>query len=389
MKLKARYLRHPRRTASVAKTLLTTQMNMLRFARHGERRFGKDPRYDLQCVTDGYAPHIDESDDTVLLHRICTAYNKAVEQQEFASDVYCPTVWWEQVRRDNLAPVMQALVAHDTVALQSMYRRFFRDACGSGLFQKPLNLSKATFGNGFKDVGRRFILGDALHRIDYWKTQVGHRFTISDLAGPEVGNPFGVMIEGTLVRTGTEYQHYCAERIRRLLKPGFVTVAEIGGGFGGMAYYLLREAPEITYLDFDVPESIALTSYYLIKSFPHLSFFLFGEDDSNDETGPQFNVALLPLYELPELPNGSVDFMFSSHAMSDISQTARGEYLHWINHATMGNFLHIGNRSASASIRSLIGEHYPSFLLVESSQPEWNKHRISGAHELELLYRVG
>jgi hypothetical protein len=56
-------------------------------------------------------------------------------------------------------------------------------------------------------------------------------------------------------------------------------VVELGGGFGGLAYYLIRDNPQVTYLDFDLPEATALASYYLMRSLPSLSIQLYGEVD--------------------------------------------------------------------------------------------------------------
>ncbi len=59
--------------------------------------------------------------------------------------------------------------------------------------------------------------------------QTGGRFALSDLAGPPVGNPFGALINGTFVRVGAEYAHYCAYRVGCLLNSKADTIAEIGG----------------------------------------------------------------------------------------------------------------------------------------------------------------
>jgi putative sugar O-methyltransferase len=364
-------------------------MNMRKFARLGEQRYGNDPRYNLQSVTEGYALHENDSDDdTELLKRICTAYNKAIEQQKLASKIYGASVWWEQIRRDNLAPVIRALETNNIAALQSIYRNFFRDISSSGLSIRPQNISKHFPGGKIADIRRRFILSDALYRMDYWKAQTDDRFTIGDLESPKIGNPFGVHINGTLVKTGSEYLHYYADKIRRLLnaKPG--VVAEIGGGFGGMAYYLLRRSEQTTYLDFDVPESIAFASYYLIKAFPKLSFLLFGEGDPSRETILQFNIALMPLCELPKISPASIDLMFSSHALSEISDVARMEYLNQIVRTTRLHFWYIGDDTAGHSIQEFICNRLPSLNLLETHRSEWNKDRISQAQELELLYSI-
>jgi putative sugar O-methyltransferase len=353
---------------------------MWKFAAHGERRFRGDARYDLQNVTKGFISRIDETgDDTGLLERICTAYIKAVEQQQLAPDAYKATDWWQQVRQRSLGPVTRALLTRDIAALRKMYRNFFREPCSSGLLGAPYGMSKAYFGGEIKDVYRRFYLSHVLYRFDYWKAQTDGRFELRDLAGPGIGNPFGVLIDGTHISVGSEYAHYCAHRVDSLLDSDTTAVAEVGGGFGGMAYYLLRDRPGVTYLDFDIPESIALASYYLLKAFPRLTFLLYGEEDLTSESIARADVVLMPVFELATMPAESVDVTFSSHAMSDISSEALVEYLNNIDRMTRGCILYIGNSRASESMLDLVRQRHDSFELAETRSSGWHSHKISGA----------
>lgn len=92
--MKLKYLRHPIRTASAARDLVAARLEMRRMGAQGERRFSDDARYDLSAVTDGFASRVDnQSDDTVLLERICTAYIRSVKQQRLAPRTYGATPW--------------------------------------------------------------------------------------------------------------------------------------------------------------------------------------------------------------------------------------------------------------------------------------------------------
>jgi hypothetical protein len=387
--LKLKHIRHPLRTANIAMAIAASHLNARKFIYRSERHFRDDARYKLQNVTDGFVSHIDEGeDDTALLERICTAYTKAVKSQRSAPDIYNASAWWEEVRRGNLPAVTQALSKHNIAALGAMYRNFFRDPCSVGLVGHPLNLAKAYSDGKLQDVHRRFLLSDALYRIDYWKTKMGRRFTLRDLAGPYVGNPLGVVLDNVLVRVGAEYQHYCAQQIRRSSRTEKITVAEIGGGFGGMAYYLLRDQPGVTYLDFDVPESIALTSYYLLKIFPTLNFRLYGEAELTRETIDAADVMLMPTFELANMPSKSVDTVFSSHAMSDMSHNAIEAYLNDITRMTKDFFLYVGHARGSKLLSDLAIRCSPSLHLKEAHASEWNRHRVASIDEVECLYRV-
>ena len=405
MRLKLEHLRHPFRTATVAKDRVAARLNMRRCADSGERRFRDDPRYRLENVTEGFAsgpfPMSDdeqrcraEPDDAALLERICTAYIKAVEVEASAPPTYRATAWWEEVRRHNLKPVMKALLNGDIGALRPMYSNFLRDPCSAGLISIPW--SGSVYGNVFNGLYRRFYLSDVLHRLEYWAAQTGGRFPVRDLAGPGVGNPFGAVIEGTLIRAGTEFHHYCARRIIDLLgdslaafpHPAKATVAEVGGGFGDMAWFLLRDQPQVTYVNFDLPESIALASYYLLKAFPERKFLLYGEGSFAGESITDADVILMPAFELQSLPEGWADLTFCSHLMSDIPPQAMGEYLEGIARITRDYFLCVGSNQGGEQIFDLLRRSEHPFTLAATRRSEWHEHRKPKWDEVECLYRA-
>jgi hypothetical protein len=145
----------------------------------------------------------------------------------------------------------------------------------------------------------------------------------------------------------------------------------------------------VTYIDLDVPESIALTSYYLLKAFPHLQVRLFGEAGFADLMADRADVYLMPLSELSSMPTESVDIVFSSHAMSDLSRKALQSYLHTVERITRDSFLYIGNRLAADAIDEAIRRDYSLSEPVQISHSRWNDTGLSeSANELECLYRL-
>jgi len=370
----------PIQVAKTTKSYIAARLNMWKFAKHCEARFRGDVRYDLQNVTNGFLSRLNSSDDdSELLERICAAYIRSAQREQFAQGAYKPTERWQQTRQKSLEPFLQALQARDIAALRNMFRNFYRDPCSSGLLGAPNGMSRAYFGGAIKDVYRRFYLGHVLYRFDYWLAQTNARFTLRDLAGPGIGNPFGVLIERTHISVGAEYAHYCSHRIASLLSAEKATIAEIGGGFGGMAYYLLRDRPGATYLDFDAPERIALASYYLLKAFPRRNFILYGEEKLTREGLTSGNSALMPMFSLRDVPSGSVDVTFSSHSLSNLPSEAMVEYLNQIDRITRGHFLLIGNQQACGSISDLIGRKGTPFQLADTRPSGWHSYKVSGA----------
>ncbi len=383
--LKIEDLARPLRAARNAKMRFQVQLQLRRFAAESEARFRDDPRYQLQHVTDGFASRFDESnDDTELLRRICAAYAKAVEAQRHEPLWYEPTSWWEETRRASLREVMRALGNGDTDALHRMYGNYFRDPCATGLVGVPFGDREDYFRHPIKNVLRRAYLGDALHRLDYWKAVTNGNVEVCELAAPNIGNPYGVLLDGTLVRFSADYHHYCAYEILKLFSSGRV-VAEIGGGHGATAYYLLRDAGKLTYMSFDVPESIAIASYFLLKAFPSKNFTLYGERELTEETIASSDALLLPAFGLQKIPLGIVDVTFASHVLNDLSRDALAAYIDFVSRTTQNYFVYFGNERGVASISRLL-QASRGCTPPQVRPLDWNRHKMPDYREVEAIY---
>ena len=247
------------------------------------------------------------------------------------------------------------------------------------------SLAKQYFSGGMRDHDLRYVLADTLHRVDHWKRMLPRNYSVQKLAGPTIGNPFGVMVEGTLVRAGAEYQHYCALEVQELFEDNAATVAEIGGGYGGMAYYLLRDCPGVKYLDFDVSESIALTSYFLMRCFPSRRFLLYGEEDLCEQTLEKADVVLLPAFALQKIPL-RVQVTFSSHAMSELGKPAQEEYAAQVSAMKSEWLLCVGVATGMATLDAILKEA-GTWSSKQDRDLRWSVHRNPQAQDIERLYR--
>jgi putative sugar O-methyltransferase len=260
-----------------------------------------------------------------------------------------------------------------------MYRNFFRDPCSGGILGAPGGLAEAYFSGRIRDVYRHFYLSHVLYRLDYWKSITNGRYTTRDLAAPGVGNPFGVIIDGTHISVGAEYSHYCAHRVREQLDSEGVTVAEIGVGFGRMAYYLIRGRRGTRYVGFDHPENIALASYYLMRALPDVKFLCYGEKAITRASIAEADVVMLPRFALTTFPARSVDLTFTSHGMSELSTDDLGHYVTEISRITDARLLFMSNRTASQAISESVRRQSNAFALESSRETGWHSYKVSGA----------
>jgi hypothetical protein len=146
-----------------------------------------------------------------------------------------------------------------------------------------------------------------------------------------------------------------------------------------MAYYLLRDRPETRYIGFDLPETIALASYYLMKAFPDLEFLCYGEKPTTRESLAKADVVMLPRFALNTIPARSVDLTFTSHGMSELSTDELGQYMKEISRMTRKSLLFVSNRAASQMIWEGVRGQTDTFALKSSCESEWHSYKVSGA----------
>jgi hypothetical protein len=331
----------------------------------------------------------DDESEEVLLSRICAAYQRTVEKAKEEGAEFEPTPWWQDVKAKHLQPVQKALLSSNIPALRSMYRNFFYDPCGLGLVRRPPKRTTSGMLLDLDEQDRRAIHEDMVQRIGYWRAMTGGLYALTVLEGSRVGNPFGATIDGVFIPVASEYQHACADRIQSLTRVD-AAIVEIGGGYGHMAYYLLRDAIAIRYLGFDMPESLALAAYYLGRSFPARRMLLYGEGRLCGNAIGDWEIVLMPPWEMRELASRGVQLTFSSHAISDLTPQARDSYLRQMARFTDGFVVDIaaGARCREEECEPLEASFASRFKLVEKRRLEWNVYRAPEAIEWERVYRT-
>jgi hypothetical protein len=317
-----------------------------------------------------------------LIERICAAYAKAQESAKDYEQEYAATSWWQRVRAKNLSPVQTALASFDVAGLEHMYARFYRDPCSKGLIGWPRCWNGNTAREHIEEPDLHIMREETLYRLACWRAETHGQYPLSVLESPEVGEPFGVWVDGTFVATRAEYHHASACRTGSLARPSG-TVVEIGGGYGGMAYYLLRQRSGLRYIDFDVPESLALAAYYLGNALPERTMVLCGEQQNIAKDLPAGAIVLLPPWQMTSLPDDYADITFSAHLLCDLQPTARERYLKEIDRFTSRYLLH-WDREDDASTEAF-NRH---FQLMEKRRITWHLYRDPKAKEWDSLFQT-
>jgi hypothetical protein len=356
----------------------------------GRQRFVNDPNFRPDLVPDFFVPRlVDSPDDGAILKRIVAAYKKAKIAQKSAGEAFNVSNEWLPIYERQLGPVMNALLTENFDELRRMYQNFFRDPCSTGLVGLPINIPNLFSGGAIKQKFREYIACDVSHRYDLWKSRTGNRYKAAVLSAPMVGNPYGYTMDNVFIRAGGDYQHYYGHVIAELAHScEGRTVVELGAGFGGLAYYLVRDNPLVTYVDFDLPEAAALASYYLMRSLPEVPARLYGEAELSAELLAKPGFVMMPSFEITKMPSKSVGVSFNSYSLAEMAPAAIRVYLDEIARITRGYFFHVNhNRNAVLSADNF-GVEERGFKLVSRQLAGWTLGINPQSDEYEYLYKA-
>jgi hypothetical protein len=380
----------PKRLYAGIRRRIVQRKAMAEALKRGRQRFRHDPNFRPDLVPSFLAPRPGNSeDDSAILNRIATAYKKAKAAQKSAGEAFNVSNEWLSIYELQLGPVMRALSSENITELRRMYQNFFRDPCSTGLVGLPIGMPNLLSGGSIKHRFREYVLYDVLHRYDLWKRRTGNKYSAAVLAAPLVGNPYGYIMDGVFIRGGADYQHYYAHAIASLMgsAQGQV-VAELGGGFGGVAYYLVRDNPKVTYLNFDLPEAIALASYYLNRSLPDVPLRFYGEAELSSQALATPGVLMMPSFEILKMPSKSAAVSFNSYSLAEMSPTAIRTYLDEIARITSGYFLHVNHNKNTVLSADRFGLEERGFKLLNRELAGWTLGINPASDEYEYLYKA-
>jgi putative sugar O-methyltransferase len=360
------------------------------------RRLRKDPNFNFVNVDRGLEPRVatvatNEKDRLRIAERIMDAYAKAAGELKKRSALYRVSNEWVPLFNKPLQPLLLALQTRDARRLQLLLDNFFRNSISAGLCGLATDMEAAFFKKAPNGYRRRQLLVDGLYRYRLLQ-ELMPGVHASALAIPDVGNPYGLVLDGSFVRNGADYLYYYAHQVLAELAAAPVqraTVLELGGGVGGFAYFLhsLSRAP-ISYVNVDLPEILCISSYQLLNLFPAKNFVLYGENNAPiAQAIAESDIALLPTFSIEAIPDDSIDVAFNSYSLAEMAPESIRNYVDHIGRTTRTAILHVNHVS-----NALVGaDEFPfdmrKFEVRRRSRACWNLGRNLRSDEFEFLLR--
>lgn len=317
------------------------------------------------------------SNEMDLVQQVISSFCAAKERQPNVHRAYLPSGPWKNLLAVEWQSCYDTISSGDLTTMAAFLRNFFRNEGISGLWGR--------------EIFRAFCQLDKLDQLARAKTMIKQfvvwrnnlPFTaLEEVDAPRVGNPWGYSFNGMLLYEPVfEYNfqaHYFDKLLSNIQTP---IVVEIGGGFGGLAYHLLRCRPSIKYIGFDLPENILIQTYYLSCTFPNRRIFTYQKDSTpiNRELLDRNDIVLLPNYELPRVESLIADLIINVRSLSEMSHETITEYFMQIDRIGRLFFYHENiykdRRDGLFGIPSTAFPELRNFKLITASESQWPKYQ--------------
>jgi hypothetical protein len=158
----------------------------------------------------------------------------------------------------------------------------------------------------------------ALHRAVVERLGLGLDF-------PAVCSAWGIEFQGVLTpRTAWRHLHAAHAMLNETASLGAPRIVEVGGGFGGVAYWIQRLRPDtVEYAMYDFPIVNAIAGYFLLRALPARLVVLNGEP--TEPGAPQ--IAVLPNWRIFQEPDCGADIAFNQDSLPEMPREAALRYL--------------------------------------------------------------
>lgn len=360
-----------------------------------KKKFKSDPLFNMSNIEKGLLPHLASTSSSKnsrvgVAERILAAYHFAARDQEKQPSVYKVSNEWIPIFRKPLQPLLEALDRGDAKKLSDLLDNFFRSPISVGLIGLATNMATNFFENSPSRYLKYQLLIDSVYRYRLLQKLIPG-VQPKDLYIEDIGNPYGLYVDGEFTRTGVDYQYYYAYYVAQLLEinPNNSVVAELGGGIGGFAYFLNKlRSSRLTYINLDLPEILCISSYQLLNLYPDKNVLLYGERDQIDsEVISKYDIALLPSFMIECIGDNSVDVSFNSYSLAEMDANTVTNYATQLSRISSNAILHVNHVSDSLIGADQFPFDYKKFKLISRTRAEWNLGRNLHCDEYEFLLK--
>ncbi len=297
------------------------------------------------------------ADDEPLVRRIFESYRKLKEDERSVARVYRPSAMWQANVDGPFASLGQSLASGSPAQMHRFLENFGAWPQDTGIESLEIIRYHALSPRRERHLTAQLIVP----LLDAWTSYWNGERPLSALAYPRVGNQAGFVIDGTeFAGLGSFYSDIygdlLGELVRGIDRP---VIGEIGGGYGKLAWFTLRDLQRFAYVDFDIPEVLATAAFYLMKVFPERPALLYGEASYSSASHDAFDLVFMPPWVAESIGDDTVDLFINKNSLGEMEADAARNYVRIIsrsarwffhmNHERLRNDFGGGSRSLVAS----------------------------------------
>lgn len=195
--------------------------------------------------------------------------------------------------------------------------------------------------------------------IDHLFGMICNRLTgLQMITRPNVGKIYGIQV-GTSIWHIRDFEHLLAAiSIKQYTSDKSNSITEIGGGYGGLVYWLYTLGFRNITL-YDLPQMNILQSYFLSKTLPDAKVALYGDSETHLESA---EIRILPYWHLDKVSTKSIDICVNQDSLPEIPKQIAIHYLKEIKRTTKNFFYSVNQESQSQNYVEGIQESVPNLI---------------------------
>lgn len=287
--------------------------------------------------------------------------NQMMDDLEVAPEVYRPSPFWRQLSAEHIYQLQQWGIANIKRTVNTKYFNwkilgilvhqffpmvlYFLQHPNFSVFAAEFPDYNHPRGKGISTFGpiSAWIYKTYVTLLENWTQQQDQRGLLKKIEEPNVGNPWQIRIQGRNISQdlcNSVYEFYATNPSASVAENP-IHIAELGAGYGRLAYVFLSTLPNATYTIIDIPPALFVSQTYLGQVFPNEQIFTYRPFESYEEIKSDFEKArirFLMAHQIALLPPKQFDTFITISSLHEMTQRQITLYLEQIDRLCCGYF---------------------------------------------------